>query len=108
MFACEPRALIRVTAGFVWALVLIGLTVTALALSPTGVQGFGGCTAQEEPYGCASIYGVMDDALCGGGPTANCTNCLKDPASFCAPDNEEVGCQVENCVLDGYEHQSSG
>jgi hypothetical protein len=50
----------------------------------------------------------MEEATCGGGASENCTICTQDEESFCAPDNEELECQVEDCVLEDYKHVMGG
>jgi hypothetical protein len=109
MLAGSPWVLIRRAAALVWMLVIIGLG--AGVISPTAARtlmGDGGCTSLEEPWGCASLYGTMEEATCGGGASENCTICTQDEESFCAPDNEELECQVEDCVLEDYKHVMGG
>ena len=88
--------LVRAAAGGIW---LVGLSVAFLGWSATpALSAFNGCTPSAES-GCASNYGAMEDAFCGGGTGSFCTNCVPHPLAFCAPQDP---CEEENCRLDNY------
>lgn len=84
------KILMRSTAVVIW------FAVALLYGSAKVGAGEGSCTTSTLNTGCASNYGVLEEAKCAG---EACVECISDPGSFCAPDEP---CEVDVCRLDDY------